>query len=226
MFTLFRIKDRKLVFNREQVFLYKEFVELVKGRNYNHIKATSEEYAKKKVEEQYFKYLYHYCHYQSPHNGLDDKKRHIKAAAEAGFSVDFKQDTKVKNAIRKFLDLQASANVEVALLVNVKRSLSLYNIIVEEQIIFLTELLEKTKAVREKIFNNSDEINVESTEYVAFQTYIQTMREEMKDLLPMTGKIKDSIDLTNDLTEALLKTEQGDMEGRGGKKVGRRADPR
>ncbi len=216
------MRGQSLIFNRSEVYLHEEFKDYVKGRRAN-IETDSEDYKRKVVEETYFKYLYHFCHWRSPYAGLGDKERHLKACEESAISTDWRQDSKTKKAVKKFYELQDIANTEFTLLNNFKRTLHVTGSAIQNQLTNLDFLLKVNDKAKTTLF--TDDFKPTSEDFVNYMKTAEVIKGEIKDILPLGGKVQTLIEQIQTLEKQLEEDEDYGMKAKGGKKIGNRANP-
>lgn len=219
MLDLFIYERGKLRFNRAEVLIIPEFSDLINRHITSPNDSANEAAAKKKlIEERYFKYVYFMAHWRSPYITLNEKRRSEAAKKDAGFLKDWKPDGKVKAAIKKFEEIQMASSPEIRVLNNLKRGLEVSNDMIEVQINRLYALLEQLSLI------DLTKIDIKSEDFILHDTYLKSIKSEIKELLPMGTKIKDNLDTINNIEKAIKVAQENEKFSKGGRPIGNRAD--
>lgn len=152
--------------------------------------------------------------------GYNDKECHEAGISESKLPSDFKPDPVIKDAIIRYKEIQLAMLPSISSLSIGLKGLRLSGVISENISRSIESTLElKQKKDQEKI-DNGEEIDILSS--IASNDMLIT---QLNQLLKITNQLPVTIENIETLKGKITKEEMGDTMGRGGQKLGNRADP-
>ncbi len=215
MIRILTYKNGNLTLNQEELCVYKEFRAIFMLK-YNKSEGDSE--GTKRYEA--FKvctYMYLYHDWRSPYIDYDDESKKLKCLKEAGYIPTHRFDLAAQAAINKYKELLLEYAPSVNALTNLRKALRLLDRTISIRTQKISELTDKLESLELDVGNS------ESIENYALVSKL--IDQELLNLLPLGDKIKKTYKDIEDLEDIVRKELGSTKTARGGKEVGKRADP-
>ena len=166
-----------------------------------------------------FSYIYLMHDLRSPYSlELDLGKRNERALGATGLGPTYKPDSKVKAAIEVYQELIIDAFPEIQALKALKEGLKIgYD---------LTQFSNDTMV---RLLRNLKNLNFDELDPVTLQTYeatLNSIKKELKFVLGTVGDITSSIGKITEYEDKVTKDFIDKSTGKGGRTIGKRADPK
>lgn len=152
--------------------------------------------------------------------GYNEKERHALATKEAQLEDTYKPDIAIKNAITKYIEIQDAESPTLNAVVTMLQGIKTANTICQGIIVNINRTLELQEKRRLE-----NETNNTPTDYLQDLAMTEALVGQLDKFLKIAGKLPDTSDILESLRTKLEKEQKGNAEGRGGKKLGTRANP-
>lgn len=215
MARLWKLENGLLTFDKEYLRGIPEFKAILERK----IVTKGDSDGRKKLEN--WKLLY-YVHivadlFTYPNQGgYNEKETHKAAVKEAQLPEDFKPDSEIKEAIAKYKEIQLATLPTLSTISNTLKGLKLSDTIVKN----IINNIEKQIEVYNKKMESGEEANL--AEGILL---VNSMLDQLGSANKVAISIPKTVDVLETLYERLKKESGGATVGRGGKRIGNRADP-
>lgn len=153
--------------------------------------------------------------------GYSDKEAHVAAIKESKLETSFKPDKDLKIAIDKYKEIRRELNPASKTISIIVKSLRLSEKICEDICESMEEALDISRTEKKKRKESGEPVNL-AAEVITTNQLI----EKLDQVRTIANKLPDTIK-TLEATEArLVQEEMKEQLGRGGKKIGNRAEPK
>lgn len=217
---LFRVENDLLVIDKDETRAIPEFkviLERDKG-------AKGDTDGRKKFRAfKEFLYIYYVADFESflSRGGYNEKEKHKLAIKEAGLEEDFKVDNDIKNAIEKYSSTQLLIMPALSTLSTIIKGLKTADKISQN-------IVESIESVMDSFKEKKKAALAENAPWNPGDDAVMTSHVvgQLEYLLKISNNIPKTIKTLEEIEERLAREKSGVNLGRGGKKIGNRADPK